>query len=138
METKQIKNNNKGERISPYNDQELDNFRQIIIDKRNDSARDLESLKKALQEEMDNASIKVTNTSQLADIGTSVRDRDKIYILLNRTQKFISYLDRALERIDNKTYGVCKVTGKKISKGRLEAVPHTQLSIEAKRKRKQY
>lgn len=122
------------ERTTPYNDQELEYFRQIILDKRDESARELDILKSALQEEMDNATTKVTNTSHLADIGTNVRERDKIYILLNRTRKFISYLDRALQRVENKTYGVCKVTGQKISKGRLEAVPHTQLSIEAKLK----
>lgn len=122
------------ERNTPYNDQELNYFRQIILDKRNESARELESLKNALREEIDNTTTKVTYSSHLADIGTNVRERDKIYILFNRLRKFISYLDSALGRIDNKTYGVCKVTGKKISKGRLEAVPHTQLSIEAKRK----
>ena len=123
-------------RISPYSDQELDYFRHIILKKRKASGEELEILKKALHEEMENASTKVTNTSHLADIGTNVRERDKIYILLNRTQKFISYLDRALKRIENRTYGICKVTGKKISQGRLEAVPHTQLSIEAKRRQK--
>lgn len=122
------------ERTTPYNNQELNYFRQIILDKRNEAARELESLKNALREEIDNTSTKVTYSSHQADIGTNVRERDKIYILLNRLRKFISYLDGALDRIDNKTYGICKVTGKKISKGRLEAVPHTQLSIEAKRK----
>lgn len=124
------------ERITPYNDQELKYFRQIIINKRNESVLELEALKRALQEEMANASTKVTYSSHMADVGTNTREREKIYILLNRTQKFIKYLDRALERIENKTYGVCKMTGKKISKGRLEAVPHTQLSIEAKRKQR--
>jgi RNA polymerase-binding transcription factor DksA len=52
--------------------------------------------------------------------------------MIARQQKYIGYLDRALERIDNRTYGVCKVTGKAISKDRLEAVPHTEISIEAK------
>lgn len=124
------------QRVSPYNDEELEYFRRIIIDKRNEAARELEILNNALREEMDNTNTKATNTSQLADIGTNVRERDKIYILINRTRKFINYLDRALNRINDKTYGVCKVTGKKIAKGRLEAVPHTQLSIEAKLKQK--
>lgn len=122
------------ERNSPYSDQELEYFRKIIIKKRNEAAQELESLKRALQEEMDNVTTKVTYSSHMGDIGTNTRERDKIYILHNRTRKFISYLDRALQRIDNKAYGICKVTGKKIPKGRLEAVPHTQLSIEAKRK----
>jgi len=122
------------ERISPYNEQELNYFRQIILNKRTEATLELVTLKRVLQEEMDNATTKVTTASEIADVGANVRERDKIYILLNRTQKFIRYLDRALERIENRTYGICKVTGQKIVKGRLEAVPHTQLSIEAKRK----
>jgi RNA polymerase-binding protein DksA len=122
------------ERISPYDDQELKYFREIIIEKRSEAAQELEALQQALQEEMDNTNTKTTHSSHMADVGTNTRERDKIYMLQNRTRKFINYLDRALERIDNKTYGICKVTGKKISKGRLEAVPHTQLSIEAKNK----
>jgi len=135
MENRKMKNT-KNKRISPYNDQELEYFRQIIINKRSEAALELATLKSALQEEMENTTTKTTYSSHLADVGTDVRERDKIYILLNRTQKFIRYLDRALERIENKTYGLCKVTGKKILKGRLEAVPHTQLSIEAKRKQR--
>ncbi len=122
------------ERTSPYSDQELEYFRKIIIKKRNEATEQLENLKKALQEEMDNVTTKVTYSTHMGDIGTNTREVDKIYILHNRTRKFIGYLDRALERIKNKTYGICKVTGKKIPKGRLEVVPHTQLSIEAKRK----
>lgn len=127
-------NNTLTERKSFYNDQEFEYFRKIIIKKRNEAAQELESLKKALQEEMDNVTTKVTYSTHMGDVGTNTREVDKIYILHNRTRKFIGYLDRALERIENKTYGMCKVTGKKIPKGRLEAVPHTQLSIEAKRK----
>ena len=53
-----------------------------------------------------------------------------------RKQKYVGYLDRALERIESKTYGICKVTGKSISKERLESVPHTEISIEANLKQK--
>lgn len=128
--------NRSTEDTSPYNDQDLEYFRQIIVHKRTEATLEMATLKRALQEEMDNTTTKATYSSHLADIGTDVRERDKIYILFNRTKKFIRYLDRALERIDNKNYGICKVTGKKIAKGRLEAVPHTQLSIEAKRKQR--
>lgn len=56
--------------------------------------------------------------------------------MVARQQKYVGYLDRALERIENRTYGVCKVTGNPISKERLEAVPHTEISIKAKLKQK--
>ena len=85
---------------------------------------------------MENASDESAYSFHMADAGTDAQEREKTYMLYNRTRKFIRYLDDALKRIDNKTYGVCKVTGKRISKGRLEAVPHTQLSIEAKLKRR--
>lgn len=70
----------------------------------------------------------------MADAGTDAMEREKLYLMLARQQKYIGYLDRALERIENRTYGVCRVTGKPISKERLEAVPHTEISIEAKLK----
>lgn len=123
-------------RISPYNDEELEYFRKIILSKREEAEQELEALQKTLRESMENSSDESAYSFHMADAGTDAQEREKTYMLYNRTRKFIKYLDDALSRIDNKTYGVCKVTGKKISKGRLEAVPHTQLSIEAKLKRR--
>lgn len=124
------------ERVSPYSDEELQYFRDIIIKKRDEAEQELESLQNSLRDSMENASDESAYSFHMADAGTDAQEREKTYMLYNRTRKFIRYLDDALKRIDNKTYGVCKVTGKKISKGRLEAVPHTQLSIEAKLKRR--
>lgn len=126
----------KQERVSPYSDEELEYFREIIIKKRDDAEKELESLQNSLKDSMENANDESAYSFHMADAGTDAQEREKTYMLYNRTRKFIRYLDDALKRIDNKTYGVCKVTGKKISKGRLEAVPHTQLSIEAKLKRR--
>lgn len=124
------------ERISPYNDEELEYFRNIIVKKRDEAEKELDSLQNSLRESMENASDESAYSFHMADAGTDAQEREKTYMLYNRTRKFIRYLDDALKRVDNKTYGICKVTGKKISKGRLEAVPHTQLSIEAKLKRR--
>ncbi|HKL17796.1 MAG TPA: TraR/DksA C4-type zinc finger protein [Halalkalibaculum sp.] len=126
----------KQERVSPYNDEELQYFRDIIINKRDEAQKELESLQNSLRDSMENANDESAYSFHMADAGTDAQEREKTYMLYNRTRKFVRYLDDALKRIDNKTYGVCKVTGKKISKGRLEAVPHTQLSIEAKLKRR--
>jgi RNA polymerase-binding protein DksA len=123
-------------RISPYNDEELEYFRQIIIKKREEAEQDLEMLHSSLRDSMENNTDDSAYSFHMADAGSDAQEREKTYMLYNRTRKFIKYLDEALVRIDNKTYGVCKVTGKKISKGRLEAVPHTQISIEAKLKRR--
>ena len=68
----------------------------------------------------------------MADAGTDAMDREKLYLMVARQQKYIGYLDRALDRIASGSYGVCKVTGNPISKERLESVPHTEISIEAK------
>ena len=133
-EKKEQENNQ--ERITPYNDEELEYFRQIILKKRTEAEQDLDMLQESLKESMENSSDDSAYSFHMADAGTDAQEREKTYMLYNRTRKFIKYLDAALERIDNKTYGICKVTGKKISKGRLEAVPHTQISIEAKLKRR--
>lgn len=127
---------NNDTRISPYNDEELEYFRQIIIKKRAEAEQDLEMLQNALRDSMENNTDDSAYSFHMADAGSDAQEREKTYMLFNRTRKFLKYLDEALTRIDNKTYGVCKVTGKKISKGRLEAVPHTQISIEAKLKRR--
>ncbi len=129
-------NDSKQERVSPYSDKELEYFRDIIIKKRDEAEKELESLQNSLKDSMENASDESAYSFHMADAGTDAQEREKTYMLYNRTRKFVRYLDDALKRIENKTYGVCKVTGKKISKGRLEAVPHTQLSIEAKLKRR--
>jgi len=123
-------------RVSPYNDEELEYFRAIIINKRNAAEDELDTLQRTLRESMENSSDESAYSFHMADAGTDAQEREKTYMLFNRTRKFVKYLDDAISRIDNKTYGVCKVTGKKISKGRLEAVPHTQLSIDAKLKRR--
>jgi len=133
---KSEQNESEEQRVSPYNDEELKYFRNIILKKRKEAQNELESLQKSLKESMESGSDESAYSFHMADAGTDAQEREKTYMLFNRTRKFIRYLDDALTRIDNKTYGVCKVTGKKISKGRLEAVPHTQLSIDAKLKRR--
>lgn len=130
------KDSKESKRISPYNDEELEYFREIILAKREEAENELNTLQNSLKESMENASDESAYSFHMADAGTDAQEREKTYMLFNRTKKFVRYLDDALTRIDNKTYGVCKVTGNKIAKGRLEAVPHTQLSIDAKLKRR--
>lgn len=132
METVGQNTNIKQERISPYNDEELEYFRQIILKKRSNALEEMEHLERTIKDNIDNESDESAYSYHMADAGTDVLEQETYYMLYNRTRKFVRYLDGALKRIDNKTYGICKVTGKKISRGRLEAVPHTQLSIEAK------
>jgi DnaK suppressor protein len=131
-----VMNNNNKEHLSPYSDEELEYFKKIILQKRENALEELNILQQSLKDSIENESDQSVYSFHMADAGSDVQEREKTYMLYYRTRKFIKYLDEALQRIEQKTYGVCKVTGKKISKGRLEAVPHTQLSIEAKLKRR--
>lgn len=133
-----MENAKKEERLvrTPYSDEELEYFRGIILSKKEEAERDLEMLQGSLRDSMESAGDDSAYSFHMADAGTDAQEREKTYMLFNRTKKFIKYLEDAMVRINNKTYGICKVTGQKIAKGRLEAVPHTQISIEAKLKRR--
>lgn len=124
------------ERRTPFTDEELEHFRSIILDKRSAATEEIARMRRHLADARDNADGDTAYSLHMADAGTDAMEREKVYMMIARQQKFIGYLDRALERIENKAYGLCKVTGKPISKERLEAVPHTEISIDAKRKQK--
>ncbi|MDX1739811.1 MAG: molecular chaperone DnaK [Rhodothermales bacterium] len=111
-------------------------FKDLILERRRAAMEDIESLRRGLADSREQAEYDTAYSFHMADAGTDAMEREKLYLMVARQQKYVGYLDRALERIDNKTYGVCKVTGKTISRERLEAVPHTEISIEAKRQQK--
>jgi len=123
------------DRRTPFSDEELEEFRQLILKKRAEAQEDIDSLREQLEDSREHEGDSAYSF-HMADAGTDAMEREKLYLMISRQQKFVGYLDRALERIDNKTYGVCKVTGKPIQKERLMAVPHTEISIEAKLKQK--
>lgn len=118
---------------TPYGDDELEYFRQLIMAKMNEATKEIERLRNQLWEDdrdqLDNDSI---YSFHMADGATDAMEREKIYLMIDRQQKLINYLERALERIQNKTYGVCRVTGQPIPRERLEAIPHTEISVAAK------
>ena len=120
-------------RVTPYNDEELEYFRALILEKKKEAEQEIESLKSQVSQdnrgELDNDS---GYSFHIADSAAVATGRENVYIMIDRQQKLIGYLDRALQRIDNKTYGICRVTGGKIPKERLEAIPHTELSVEGK------
>ena len=117
-------------------DDELDYFKNSILARRQEAVDDIERMRGQLQDAREQAENDTAYSFHMADAGTDAMEREKLYLMIARQQKYIGYLDRALERIAEKTYGMCKVTGKTISKERLEAVPHTEISIEAKLKQK--
>lgn len=111
------------------NDEELEYFRGIILKKRREVLGEIEEMNSRLEDAQEQAE---GYTYHMADSGTDAMEREMLYLMISRQQKFVGYLDRALKRIDQKTYGMCKLTGKPIPKERLEVVPHTETTVEAK------
>ena len=120
-----------GARRTPFSDAELDEFRAILDKKRASAQEEIDEMRQQLADGRESDS-DTAYSQHMADAGTDAMEREKLYLMLARQQKYVGYLDRALTRIQNKTYGVCKVTGKPIAKDRLRAVPHTEISMEAK------
>ena len=120
-----------GVRRTPFSDAELAEFRAILDKKRASAQEEIDEMRQQLADGRESDS-DTAYSMHMADAGTDAMEREKLYLMLARQQKYVGYLDRALTRIENKTYGVCKVTGKPIAKDRLRAVPHTEISMEAK------
>ena len=117
-----------------YSDAELEEFRAIINDKLALAERDYDMLKKSLMGTYGNDTDDTSPTYKVLEEGANTLSKEETTRLAARQLKFIKDLQAALVRIENKTYGICRVTGKLIPKERLRAVPHATLSIEAKEK----
>ncbi|MCB0479857.1 MAG: TraR/DksA family transcriptional regulator [Flavobacteriales bacterium] len=115
-----------------FSDDELEEFRVIIDAKLAEAKEDLELLTSTMSHKDDNGTDDTSPTFKLVEDGGDVMSREETAQLALRQQKFIKHLEDALNRIRNKTYGICRVTGKLINKERLKVVPHATLSIEAK------
>jgi RNA polymerase-binding transcription factor DksA len=115
-----------------YNDAELEEFKELINGKLAEARIDFEGLRGALSHKDDHGTNDTSPSFKMMEDGSETLSREEMSQLANRQEKFITHLENALTRISNKTYGVCRVTGKLIPKERLKAVPHATLSIEAK------
>lgn len=115
-----------------YSDEELEEFRQIILIKLEKARKDLKLLTEAFSNSNEHDISDTSPTFKVLEEGYQVNSKEENSKLAARQDKFIKSLENALIRIENKTYGVCRVTGKLISKERLRIVPHATLSIEAK------
>ncbi|MBP9994651.1 MAG: TraR/DksA C4-type zinc finger protein [bacterium] len=114
-----------------YSDEELAEFKALILDRLATARKDLELLK----ENVTGGDMNTDDTAptfKILEEGSAVLSKEENSALAVRQQKYIQNLENALIRIENKTYGVCRVTGKLIPKERLRAVPHATLSVEAK------
>lgn len=115
-----------------YSDKELDEFREIINEKLEVAKQEYENYRAAMTNADGNDTVDTSPTYKVLEEGASTLSKEEAGRLAQRQMKFIQNLQAALIRIENKTYGVCRETGKLIPKERLRAVPHATLSIEAK------
>ena len=117
---------------SRYSDEELNQFRELILEKLNKAKEEYEVLKSSITNSDGNDVTDTSPTFKVLEEGAATLSKEEAAHLAQRQMKFIQNLQSALIRIENKTYGVCRETGKLIPKERLRAVPHATLSIEAK------
>ena len=115
-----------------YSDAELAEFRDLINGKLSEARTDLEGLRSSLSYKDDNGTEDTSPSFKMMEDGSETLSREEMSQLAMRQEKFITHLENALTRISNKTYGICRATGKLIPKERLKAVPHATLTIEAK------
>jgi RNA polymerase-binding transcription factor DksA len=115
-----------------YSDADLAEFKEIIVKKIDKAQADLELIKSAYMNDLNNGTDDTSPTFKAFEEGSETMSKEANSQLAIRQEKFIRDLKNALFRVENKTYGVCKVTGKLISKERLRVVPHATMSIEAK------
>lgn len=115
-----------------YNDADLEEFKVLILDKIETAKTQLHLIESAYRNDSNNGTDDTSPTFKAFDEGSEVMSKETSSQLAIRQEKFIRDLNNALIRIENKTYGICRVTKKLINKERLKLVPHATLSIEAK------
>jgi DnaK suppressor protein len=118
--------------IARYSEADLAEFKELILKKINKAQSDLDLIKSAYMNDLNNGTDDTSPTFKAFEEGSETMSKEANSQLAIRQEKFIRDLKNALFRVENKTYGVCKVTGKLISKERLMIVPHATMSIEAK------
>jgi len=115
-----------------YSDADLAEFKQIILKKIEKAQADLDLIKSAYMNDLNNGTDDTSPTFKAFEEGSETMSKEANSALAIRQEKFIRDLKNALVRIESKTYGVCRVTGKLIEKERLKVVPHATMSMEAK------
>lgn len=118
--------------------EDLQYFKELLLKKRAKVVKNLEYLKSTVLDSTtkDASGDHSSYSYHMADQGTDAMEREKAFMFAARDEKYLKQIDEALERIENETYGICRITGKLIQKERLEAVPTTTISVEAKKAEK--
>lgn len=119
-----------------YSDADLAEFKALIMDKLKEAHEDFDLLKGSLSHADDHGTDDTGRTFNMMEDGSETLSREEVAQLAARQEKFIQSLNNALMRIENKTYGICRVTGLLIPKERLRLVPHATMSIDAKNAQK--
>ena len=120
-----------------YSDEELQEFKQLVVEKLEKAKVEYDEIVDILMNRGGNDVVDTSPTYKILEEGSAVQSKEELTSMAARQLKFIQGLKGALERIENKTYGVCRITGKLIPKERLRAVPHATLTIEGKQIEKQ-
>ena len=115
-----------------WNKKELANFKTIILLKRNTVEKELESSREKADEVLKNNSVNAIYSSHMADAGTDQQEMEKNYYMMDRENKYLQCLNRAMEMIEDGTFGICVNCGQLINKERLLEVPHTRSCFECK------
>jgi len=118
-----------------YGDEDLSFFRRIIEEKQRKALEELKYLREGISHSADNGTDETSKRFEGLENSTAGMEKEYLTQMASRQIQFLKHLENALIRIENKTYGICRETGKLISKERLRAVPHATLSIEAKNAR---
>ena len=115
-----------------WTSKELDKFKTLILGKRDKVVEELEESRKRADEARDNNSVNAIYSSHMADASTDQEEMEKSYYWMDRENKFLQHLNRALEMMEEGTFGICITCGKQISNERLEEVPHTSQCFNCK------
>lgn len=120
---------------TPYSEEELEHFKEKLIKQREETREEIDQLKESLEDlrtrEGDESS---AQSHHPGNVGSEEGEEETLYVLIERSRDKLKEINAALDRIEVGTYGVCEDTGKKIQKERLETIPHTRYSVEARRK----
>lgn len=120
---------------TPYSEEELEHFKNLLLEERQEALEDAQEMKESLEEQQNLDKERMSSKDHHpGDLASDEQEKETEYILRERSRKKIEEIDAALKRIENKTYGVCEDTGQKIQKERLEAIPYTRFSVEARKK----
>jgi RNA polymerase-binding transcription factor DksA len=122
----------KAENVVRFSDEELKEFKELILKKLEEAQNDYETLRSSISLQDDHGTNDTSPTFKLLEDAADVLSKEEAAQMVTRQKKFIEHLQNALIRIENKTYGICRITGKLIAKERLRSVPHATMSIDAK------